>query len=110
MDFDGLKESIVQMLGGAHCPVQTIGFQNDMTSIKNRDEVLTLLVHLGYLAYNADEKTVHIPNEEIRQEFIYAVENGCHKEVARLIKTSDLLLRATLRMDGETVAAAISSW
>jgi hypothetical protein len=107
MDFDGLKEMIVQMLGGAHCPVQTIGFQNDMTSINNRDEVLTLLVHLGYLAYNADEKTVHIPNEEIRQEFIYAVENGCHKEVAKLIKTSDLLLRATLRMDAEAVAAAI---
>jgi hypothetical protein len=107
MDFDGLKEVIVQMLGGAHCRVQTIGFQNDMTSIHNRDEVLTLLVHLGYLAYNADEKTVHIPNEEIRQEFIYAVENGRHKEVAKLIQTSDMLLRATLRMDGEAVAAAI---
>jgi hypothetical protein len=79
MDFDGLKESIVQMLGGAHCPVQTIGFQNDMTSIKNKDEVLTLLVHMGYLAYDSDERAVHIPNEEMRQEFIYAVESGRHK-------------------------------
>jgi hypothetical protein len=107
MDFDGLKEAIVQMLGGAHCPVLTIGFQNDMTSIKNKDEVFTLLVHLGYLAYNADERSVHIPNEEIRQEFIYAVENGRHKEVSKLIRTSDLLLKATLRMDSETVAETI---
>jgi hypothetical protein len=107
MDFDGLKEDIIQMLGGAHCPVQTIGFQNDMTSIKNKDEVLTLLVHLGYLSYDADKKTVHIPNEEIRQEFIYAVKNGRHKEVAKLIKLSDLLLRATLRMDGDAVAETI---
>jgi hypothetical protein len=107
MDFDGLKESIVQMLGGAHCPVKTIVFQNDMTSIQSRDDVLTLLVHLGYLAYDAGEKTVRIPNEEIRQEFIAAVENGKHKELAKLIQTSDLLLKATIRGDEEAVAAAI---
>jgi hypothetical protein len=109
MDFDGLKESIVQMLGGAHCSIKTIAFQNDMTSIQNRDDVLTLLVHLGYLAYDASKKTVRIPNEEIRQEFIAAVENGKHKEVAKLIQTSDLLLKATLRQDEETVAEAIEA-
>jgi hypothetical protein len=107
MNFDGLKEAIVQMLGGAHYQIKTIGFQNDMTSIKNKDDVLTLLIHLGYLAYDADEKTVHIPNEEIRQEFVYAVENGSHKEVAKLIQTSDQLLQETLDMDEETVAQAI---
>jgi hypothetical protein len=46
------------MLGGAHCPTKTISFQNDMTSIQNRDDVLTLLVHLGYLAYDVGEETV----------------------------------------------------
>jgi RecB family endonuclease NucS len=69
--------------------------------------VLTLLVHLGYLAYDADKKSAYIPNEEIRQEFIAAVENGKHKEVAKLIRTSDLLLKATLRGDEEAVAEAI---
>jgi hypothetical protein len=107
MNEDGLKEAIVQMIGGAHYPVKTISFQNDMTSIQSKDDVLTLLVHLGYLAYDADEKKVAIPNEEIRQEFITAVETGKHKEVARLIQNSDQLLKATLRMDGETVANAI---
>jgi hypothetical protein len=38
-----------------------------MTTIQNKDDVLTLLVHLGYLSYNADERTVCIPNEEMRQ-------------------------------------------
>jgi hypothetical protein len=109
MDFDGLKESVVQMLGGAHCPIKTIVFQNDMTNIQSRDDVLTLLVHLGYLAYDASKKTVRIPNEEIRQEFIAAVENGKHKEVAKLIQTSDLLLKATLRQDEEAVAEAIEA-
>jgi hypothetical protein len=107
MDFDDLKETIVQMLGGAHCRIKTITFQNDMEHINSRDDVLTLLVHLGYLAYDADDKSVYIPNEEIRQEFVCALENGKHKEVAKLIKTSDRLLQATLRMDGETVAEAI---
>jgi hypothetical protein len=107
MDYDGLKEDIIQMLGGMHCKVKTIGFQNDMISIKSRDDVLTLLVHLGYLAYDADERKVYIPNEEIRQEFMYAVEQGKHKEVARLIQTSDRLLEATLEMDEELVAATI---
>jgi hypothetical protein len=107
MDFDGLKESIVQMLGGAHCPIRTISFQNDMTNINGKDDVLTLLIHLGYLAYDADKNAVYIPNEEIRQEFIAAVEDGSHKEVANLIRNSDILLEATLDMDGEAVAEVI---
>jgi hypothetical protein len=78
-----------------------------MTSIRNRDDVLTLLVHLGYLTYNAEEQTVHIPNEEIRREFIYAVEEGRRKELAKLIQTSDFLLQSTLDMDEEAVAEAI---
>jgi hypothetical protein len=76
MDFDGLKEAIVQMLGGAQCKIQTIGFRNDLTSIECKDDVLTLLVHLGYLAYNMEKGTVCIPNEEIRQEFLFAVERA----------------------------------
>jgi hypothetical protein len=108
MDFDGLKESIVQMLGGASVSIDTGTFQNDMTSIQSRDDVLTLLVHLGYLAYDADCETVRIPNEEVRQEFVRAVKHGSHKELAKLVQTSDLLLKATLRMDSDMVATSIA--
>lgn len=73
IDMNGLKEALIQMLGGSQCVIDTGTFQNDMTNIKSKDDVLTLLVHLGYLAYNAQEKTVRIPNKEIQQEFIRAV-------------------------------------
>jgi hypothetical protein len=107
MNEDGLKEAIVQMLGGAHVAVNTRTFKNDMTSFSRKDDVLTLLVHLGYLAYDKAGKTVYIPNEEVRQEFVCAVETGKHKEVAKLVQTSDRLLKATLAMDSETVAKQI---
>ena len=73
MDEDGLKEAIVQMLGGAHCAIDIGTFQNNMTSIRRKDDVLTLLAHLGYLAYRSTDRTVSIPNEEVRQEFMRAV-------------------------------------
>jgi hypothetical protein len=96
MDFDGLRESIEQMLAGSQCPVDISAFRNDMSNIKTRDDVLTLLVHLGYLVYDAGEKTVRIPNRENRQEFIAAVDNGKNdrnKELAKLIQTYGRYLR-----------------
>ena len=75
--------------------------------IKSRDDVLTLLVHLGYLAYDSATKAVFIPNEEVRQEFLLAVRNGRHKEVPRLIRNSDRLLEQTLNMEETAVAEAI---
>lgn len=107
MDFDGLKDAIVWMLSGERCPVDTISFQNDMTNIRSRDDVFTLLIHLGYLAYDAGTKSVTIPNEEIRQEFVTAVKNGRYTELAALIKESDLLLQYTLNQDEDAVAEAI---
>lgn len=107
LNEDGLKEAIVQMLGGARIPVDVGTFQNDMVSIHKKDDILTLLVHLGYLAYNSAEKSVSIPNEEIRQEFVRAVSTSRHKEVAKLIRNSDMLLEHTLSMEEEKVAAAI---
>lgn len=107
MDGDGLKEAIVQMLGGAHIKIDVATFQNDMMTIKSRDDVLTLLVHLGYLAYDIENKSVHIPNEEIRGEFVRAVAAGRHTEIAKLIRHSDLLLESTLNMEEDAVAEAI---
>jgi hypothetical protein len=107
MDEDGLKEAIIQMIGAANCPVDPGTFQNDMTSITCKDDVLTLLVHLGYLAYDAEKQTVSIPNEEVRREFIRAVANGKHRKVAEIVRRSDLLLKETLNMNQEAVAAVI---
>lgn len=107
LNEDGLKEAIVQMLGGERVFVDVETFQNDMTNIKRKDDVLTLLIHLGYLAYDAEKKHAFIPNEEVKQEFIRAVTTGKHVEIAKLVQNSDNLLRQTLRMDEEAVAEAI---
>ena len=64
---------IVDLIGEKHCRIDTGSFQNDMTSLKNKDDVLTLLVHLGYLAYDRENEQCYIPNYEIRQELNSAI-------------------------------------
>ena len=73
MDYDGLKTAIIEMLSGASVKVNTVTFKNDTISFKNRDDVLTYLIHLGYLAFNQIEQAAFIPNEEIRQELTVAM-------------------------------------
>lgn len=68
-----------------------------MTSLKGRDDVLTLLVHLGYLAYHEEKKEVFIPNEEVREEFLRAIKNGSRPELVRAIQTFCLTVEAISR-------------
>ena len=63
------KDSVIDMIGGMRCKVDVGSFQNDMTSLRSKDDVLTLFVHLGYLAYDRKMREVFIPNEEIRIKF-----------------------------------------
>lgn len=107
MDLDGLQKVLMQMLGGMRCGIDIGTFQNDMINIKNRDDVLTLLIHLGYLAYDAQQKAAYIPNEEVRQEFLRGIKAGRHQEIAKLIRSSDQLLQDTLNMECQKVESAI---
>ena len=75
-DFDGLKSAIVEMISGAVTEVKTTTFQNDMVTFRNKNDVMTLLIHLGYLAYDQKRQMAYIPNEEIRMEFMNAVEDS----------------------------------
>ena len=68
-DYKGLAKTIAELIGGVDVKVNTTGFANDLTTFNGKDDVLTLMIHLGYLAYDSVNKTVCIPNEEIRQEF-----------------------------------------
>ncbi len=76
MNFDGLRDAIIMMLGGGAIHIDTGTFQNDMTTFASKDDVLTLLVHLGYLAYDPVNVCVSIPNEEVRGEFVRAVKTS----------------------------------
>ena len=73
MDFDGLRSAIIQMISGESIEVDVVSFQNDMVTFEDKDDVFTLLIHLGYLAYNKEKRMAFIPNEEIRSEFMRAI-------------------------------------
>ena len=82
-------------------------FQNDIISFNSADDVITLLIHMGYLAYDNKTKEVFIPNEEVRSVFLRAVKNDGWDEVMKAISASEALLKATLAMDERTVAQMI---
>lgn len=109
LDRYGIKDGIIEMLGDKRCRIDPGTFQNDMTSIASRDDLFTLFVHLGYLAYDFDSREVFIPNEEVRGEFVRAVKGGRRPELARAVEMSDKLLDSTIRMDADTVARMIES-
>ena len=105
MNMDGLKDSIIHMLGGKSVLLDPISFQNDMTTFNCSDDVLTLLVHLGYLAYNGKNETARIPNQEIALEFAAAVKNNKYwGDLAVAIKKSDALIRSVVECDADAVA------
>lgn len=107
MDFDGLKADIARMLGGERVKVNTRSFQNDMRNFRTKDDVLTLLIHIGYLAYDAETEEAFIPNKEIIGEFENAMSVGGWQEIMRILKASDKLLEDTLRGDEESVARGL---
>lgn len=107
MDFDGLRSDIVRMLGGERVRVNTLSFQNDMCTFRTKDDVLTLLIHLGYLGYDAELRQAFIPNKEIIGEFENAMSVGGWPEVMCILKASEKLLEDTLRCDEKSVAEGL---
>lgn len=106
-DYDGLFQAILELLGGFPIPVDTEGFNNDIAAVRNRDDVLTLLIHLGYLVYDEEKGTVRIPNEEIRREFSKSVREVKSTEAIKRLKESSQLIQDTVQRKEEAVAAQI---
>ena len=109
MNFDGLKDDIIRMLTGNRCQVDPTGFQNDISEIETKDDVLTVLIHLGYLSYNWREDECYIPNREVAGEMVNAVRANNWKEVTDAILRSKELLQATLDGDEEAVARGVDA-
>lgn len=106
-DFDGLKKALITMMSGEAVKVRTTSYQNDMVSFKNKDDILTALIHLGYLAYDRATQTAFIPNEELLNEFTQAVEENKWTELTELVMKSDRLIEATWDMEEEIVAEIV---
>lgn len=104
MDFDGLKQAIIEMVSGSTVEVDTGTFQNDTVSFSSRDDVITYLIHLGYLAYDQRKQCAFISNEEIRQELLAAAKKTKWNELQEFEYQSEQLLEATLDREETLVA------
>ena len=104
---NGLRDKIIQMIAGEKISVNTKKFQNDMYSFESSDDVITLLIHLGYLTYDFDTKTAWIPNKEVQEQFISSIEDRGFEKVMEAIRSSDELLKHTLARNSEKVSEII---
>jgi len=109
MNYEGLKDDVIQMLAGGRCKVNPTKFQNDMSVIRSKDDVLTVLIHLGYLSYDWRKSECYIPNREVAGEMVNAVEDNNWTHVVKALNASEKLLEATLNGDEEAVARGIDA-
>ena len=109
MNYEGLKDDIINMLAGGRCKVNPTKFQNDMSVIHSKDDVLTVLIHLGYLSYNWKKDECYIPNREVAGEMVNAIEANHWKPVVDALRKSEQLLQATLDGDSDAVARGVEA-
>ena len=103
-NFDGLKEGVAILMAGGKVAADITGYQNDMTTFHSKDDILTMLIHLGYLGYDSSTKNVFIPNQEVLQVFRSSTGGRDWKVTFQAIENSRRLLEATWACDKETVA------
>ncbi|MGN0061003.1 MAG: AAA family ATPase [Alloprevotella sp.] len=107
MNFEGLKDDVIRMLAGERVYVNTSKFQNDMRIVRSKNDVLTVLIHLGYLAYDEDMRQCYVPNKEVADEFLNAVEDTSWSRLVDAITASQNLLESTIAGNEEAVSKAI---
>ncbi|MGN0281132.1 MAG: AAA family ATPase [Prevotella sp.] len=107
MNFDGLKDDIIRMISGERIYVDTTEFLNDMRIVRSKNDVFTVLIHLGYLAYDGDSQECYIPNKEVADEMNNAIKATSWEPLIKTIQNSKALLAATISGNEQTVAQAI---
>ena len=109
MNYEGLKDDVVRMLAGGRCKVNPTKFQNDMSIVRSKDDVFTVLIHLGYLSYDWRKSECYIPNKEVAGEMVNAVEANHWTHVVKTVEASEQLLQAMLRGDEEAVSRGVDA-
>ena len=107
INYEGLKDDIINMIGGGRSKVDPTMFENDLSMIFGRDDVLTVLIHLGYLSYNWRKDECYIPNREVAGEMMNAVKRNKWAVIVKAVEASEQLLQATLDGDEEAVAEGL---
>ncbi|MBQ9210675.1 MAG: AAA family ATPase [Clostridia bacterium] len=106
-DYDGLKDAVALLMDGGRLKIDTSTYQNDMTTFHSRDDVLSLLIHLGYLGYDDEQSEVFIPNREILDEFKTSTKSEEWVSTFKAFDTSMELLNATWNRQADKVAYLI---
>ena len=107
MNYDGLKDDVIRMLAGERVYVDTTEFCNDMSVIRSRNDVLTVLIHLGYLAYDWEAQECYMPNKEVADEMNNAIKATSWEPLVKTIQNSKALLDATIAGNAQAVERAI---
>ena len=108
MNFEGIKDDVVTMIGGGKVDVDIHSFLNTMEVFNSKDDVFTYLIHLGYLSYDKELKQCYIPNREIRSQWILSIRTSPdYSRIMELVNGSKQLLQSTLNLDEKTVAIAL---
>lgn len=107
MNMDDLQDKIVRLIAGEPVEVYTDDFENDFETFNSSDDVLTLMIHLGYLVYDDETSQARIPNEELRIEFKRLLNRPTNKRLNELVRNSEKLLKDTLNGNEEAVASTI---
>lgn len=103
-NFDGLKEDVIVLMNGNRVPIDITGYQNDMMTFHSKDDILTMLIHLGYLGYDMEAKEVFIPNQEVLQVFKASTKERDWTVTFRALQNSRKLLEATWACEQDTVS------
>ena len=83
MNFDGLRDAVITLMAGNRLHIDVRSFTNDMVTFNTFEDILSLLVHLGYLAYDVEKQEVFIPNKEVMQEFVTATSVSRWHEIVK---------------------------
>ena len=108
MNMDDLQKKILRLIAGESVEVYTDDFENDFESFSSSDDVLTLMIHLGYLVFDETTSQVRIPNEEVRIEFRRLLNRPSNKKLSDLVRDSEKLLQDTLNGNETAVAETIA--
>ncbi len=109
MNYDGLKEDVAVLMDSGRVKIDITGYQNDMTTFHSKDDILTMLIHLGYLSYDRENKEVFIPNKEVMDVFKSSTKSREWTMTFRALQNSRSLLEATWNFDEEKVAELIEA-
>ena len=110
MNFDGIKDDVLHMMGGGKVEVSVMDYMNTMTDFRSKDDVFTYLIHLGYLAYDRQTQQCYIPNNEVRSQWVASIKTSPdYKHIMEMVNNSKLLVEATIECDEQAVEAALTT-